>query len=237
MNTNTLVKRRNIHPTRSYPCRVPGYYLNFNCEGIAYLEPCFASIGKSPWAGSPSDLQLQGVIHEISHIDFRNIQKTEGGGGNPGVGYQPVEINVIKYDGEKVKAITLVQLERIQNFSALPSKRYMDIVVNGAKEFGLDSEYVKYLESIEIYQRPRSIIRIAWILVVLGPYLLIVLLPVALLHVLDRKLYSKNSPVSSSVWSTRALYACADFVYFMHQKLLRNICGEGYGTFKKIRFK
>ena len=237
MNTNTLVKRRNIHPTKSYPCRVPGYYLNFNCEGIAYLEPCFASIGRNPWVGSPSDLQLHGIIHEITHTEFKNIQKTEGGGGNPGVGYQPVEVDVIKYNGEQLKAITLIQLERIQNFSALPSKRYIDIVVNGAKEFELDPEYIKYLESIESYQRPQSIVRIVWIFVIIGPYLLLVLLPVALFHVFDRKLHSKNSPVSSSVWSTRALYACADFIYFMHQRLLRYVCGEGYGIIKKSSFK
>ncbi len=225
MNKKTLSGRRKVFPVESKACRVPGYYLNFDCEGILYAEPCFASIGNSPWIGSPNSPELQGVAHLISRTDFERIQRTEGGGGHPGLGYQPAKVPVECYDGTKIETITLIHTISIKQFRAHPSLRYKKIILDGAIDYGLDAEYVRYLESIPSYERPKTYwFYLSFVLFVV-PFLALAGLPAITTYAICRLTagQGKTPRVSHEILSY-FLKAC----YVMHHKLWKHLCGEGY---------
>ena len=229
MTSSVLVKRRKISPAASHPCTVPGYYLNFNCEGAPYIEPCFASIGKNVWFGAPSDAQAHGIVYDVSAAQFQSIRKTEGGGGNPGVGYQVAEVEVVLYNGKKLRALTLMQAEKIKDFRAYPTRRYMNLLLSGAKENGMSLEYVAYLKGIPVYERPKSIAQIALIILVTSPFVAIVL-PIVILYFIDKKCFTtgRKGSFSGSKFTHEALHFMITLSYKLNNLVWKHICGDGF---------
>jgi hypothetical protein len=75
------------------------------------------------------------------------INELEGGGKF----YTAVVTTLYLYDGREVKGQIYTRAnEKLQNLG-LPSKRYLNLIINGAKEAGLDAEYVKKLEAQPYY--------------------------------------------------------------------------------------
>ena len=73
--------------------------------------------------------------------------KLEGGGRF----YTAVMTTLHLYDGRKVEGqIYTRSIDKLENLG-LPSKRYLHLIINGAKEAGLDAEYVKKLEAQTYY--------------------------------------------------------------------------------------
>ncbi|KAJ3077337.1 hypothetical protein HK102_005254 [Quaeritorhiza haematococci] len=163
MNPNTLSNRRKVFPKVSKGCTVPGWYLNFDVLALPYFEPSFASISTAlplnpppsylaQFPGPPQHLELQGVVHKITKTDFENICRTEGGGGHKDVGYQRVTVDVVTYEGEQLKAVTLSQgsprLLGLLPYSVPCSERYAKILVEGARHHHLNPAWISYLESL-----------------------------------------------------------------------------------------
>ena len=228
MNSAVLGARRQVYPAESCPCYVPGWYLNFNVEGVPYFEPCFASIGRSPWRGTPDrSMQLQAVAHRITADDFVRIQRTEGGGGHAGLGYEAMKINAVFYDGRKVETVTLLHTPKAVAFYANPSKRYFDLIVNGAKESGLSPEYISYLESNPVYQRPQSWASRAVVLSCTGPFFLLAVCPVLLCFFLSKFLCpggTQQPPRALFVALDKLMNAC----YILHNRIWVRFAANGY---------
>ena len=75
------------------------------------------------------------------------INEAEGGGKF----YTAVMTTLYLYDGREVQGQIYTRAnEKLQNLG-LPSKRYLNLIINGAKEAGLDAEYVKKLEAQPYY--------------------------------------------------------------------------------------
>ena len=55
----------------------------------------------------------------------------EGGGGSKDHGYQRVTVKCITYDGRVIEADTLVNHKSTQMEGYWPSKRYLDLMING----------------------------------------------------------------------------------------------------------
>lgn len=143
-------------------------------SGFPFLEPSFAAVVRSK-----GDC-VHGVLCKITEKDFIQILKTEGGGGNEGVdGYKPLvritvllmpylfqEVPVKSYDGEEIKAFVLDSTvgARFPNVCCLlfwtheqdesvpPSKRYLNICVEGAKYHKLDPAYIEKLQSHPVFK-------------------------------------------------------------------------------------
>ena len=61
--------------------------------------------------------------------------------------YKAVMTNLELYDGRVVQGqIYTRDKEKLDNLG-LPSKRYLNLIINGAKEAGLNAEYVAKLEA------------------------------------------------------------------------------------------
>ena len=70
--------------------------------------------------------------------------------------YTPVQTTLHLYDGRTVQGqIFTRDRDKIQNLDGPPSRRYLNLIINGAKEAGLDTEYVKKLET-QTYYTPKE---------------------------------------------------------------------------------
>jgi hypothetical protein len=153
MNPVVLSERRKVYPIQSLPCTVPGYELNFNYRGVPYFEPSFASIHRiKEFPRKNRLIEAHGVIHLISKREMWAIRLSEGGNGHDGLGYDLQEVTVTTYSGKKEKVVTLIYPE-VEGLSAHPSRRYMNLILEGARVSGLAFSYQTYLQTLPVYER------------------------------------------------------------------------------------
>ncbi|KAJ1844302.1 hypothetical protein LPJ73_005212, partial [Coemansia sp. RSA 2703] len=169
MSSKVLSGRRQVYPTKSLPVVVPGYQLTFDMVGIPYFEPGFGTI--MPVADSDErnkavsekdklvqermcDCQAGSPLHCIAHLitkkELQHIINTEGGNGNPDFGYQLIEVTCETYDGELITGVTLIDTHIVTR-GYHPSPRYLKIIMDGAEEHKLNSEYIQRLKLIQPY--------------------------------------------------------------------------------------
>ncbi|KAJ1721832.1 hypothetical protein LPJ53_003689 [Coemansia erecta] len=169
MSSKVLSGRRQVYPTKSLPVTVPGYQLTFDMVGIPYFEPGFGTImpvsdseGCDKAASEQSklvaermcDCQAGSPLHCIAHLitrkELQHIINTEGGNGNPDFGYQLIEVECNTYDGQTITGVTLIDTHIVTR-GYHPSPRYLKIIMDGAEEHKLDSEYIERLKLIKPY--------------------------------------------------------------------------------------
>lgn len=137
-------------------CVLRGFALSFpQGKGIAYVEPSFASLRREP------EGEVHGTCCLFPVEDAQRLDAQEGG-------YNVEECAVDLYQEDLIsssagaRAATtngtlLVQVyaakhaEAPGNPQGCCSKRYRDILVNGAKEMGLDRGWVEKLQNLETY--------------------------------------------------------------------------------------
>ena len=225
MNAMVLTERRQVKPLRSHACSLPDYFLNMDYMGLAYFEPSFGSISKEPWNGCPErlrDVEVQGVVHHITRKEFSQIQLTEGGGGHTGVGYYPEEVEVLTYEGERIRALTLIYKVTNADFLGYPSKRYLSLLIHGAEQSGLKEEYVGYLKALPYYEAPNTI-RCFIDKYLLALIFLTVMAPCFFMLGLSRRLFKCSGPVvvfHLLDYATRFVYGLNNYVwkYLFHVK-------------------
>ena len=132
MSTQYLIKRRKIIPLESQVAHLKDYELIMNMGGPNFLEPSFANIRLSK--GST----VEGVIHKINDRDLQKIVNTEG------EDYQLVKLSVY-IAGKRKTAYTLIYITK-ETKDIPPSKRYLKILINAAKENNLSRPYIESLE-------------------------------------------------------------------------------------------
>jgi len=132
MSTQYLIKRRKIIPLESQVAHLKDYELIMNMGGPNFLEPSFANIRLSK--GST----VEGVIHKINDRDLQKIVNTEG------EDYQLVKLSVY-IAGKRKTAYTLIYITE-ETKDIPPSKRYLKILINAAKENNLSRPYIESLE-------------------------------------------------------------------------------------------
>ncbi len=132
MSSQYLIKRRKIIPFSSNVGVLKDYQLIMNMGGPNFLEPSFANI--RPSIGST----VEGVIHKINETDLQKIVKTEG------EDYELVKLSVHSR-GKVKKAYTLIYITE-EKKDIPPSKRYLKILINAAKENNLSKNYIDSLE-------------------------------------------------------------------------------------------
>ncbi|GLC43160.1 hypothetical protein PLESTB_000856700 [Pleodorina starrii] len=176
MNPNTLKGRRQVNPLESRPAVLHGWKLSFRMLGLPYIEPGFGTIERvngteggsaaAPWsraaASSPSESgsssrrwesEVHGVLHRISVKDWTQVMASEGVGAGKS-GYRVVEVEVALYDGRRVRALTLEgQPPSLHSPSrpVAPSARYLNLLRDGARHYGVDPEYITYLDLLPSY--------------------------------------------------------------------------------------
>ncbi len=131
MPTRYLYNVRGVLPAHSEAGVVENYEVSFMAPGLNSLEPAFTFLTKS------ESKKAYGVLHHVSKQDLVKVKESEG------ALYEWATLPVELKNGEVVAAQTLVRLSH--GDVGVPSKRYLQILIEGAREHGLPEVYVKGL--------------------------------------------------------------------------------------------
>ncbi|GAQ81582.1 hypothetical protein KFL_000840240 [Klebsormidium nitens] len=127
------------------PGLVRDYRLAFNLGGVPPIEPVMAGI--EPEQGSV----IHGTLIKLPRAQYEKLYKSEGGGAGKKRAYLEEEVTVETYSGKQVQAVAFRTAPRIalpRHLEVPASKRYLDLLVEGAKAIGLDKDYVRRLEEL-----------------------------------------------------------------------------------------
>lgn len=140
MSSRSFIERRGMRPRRALRAGLENYALHFNQPGIPLIEPAFANVQKAE--GS----RVEGVLYEISKAEMQRLYRSEGGGA-----YDIIRVNVTSFDG-KEDAYTF-EAKRTRE-EILPSKRYIQLILAGAREYRLPEAWIRLLEQQACVNRP-----------------------------------------------------------------------------------
>ena len=74
------------------------------------------------------------------------------------IAYDLTEVPLIAYDGTEMKGFVHLN-KRAPKGESTPSKRYLNLLIKGAKQAGLKESYIKQLEATPYYTPPDWIIK------------------------------------------------------------------------------
>lgn len=139
MQTATFQGRRGIEFHRAVPGHVAGWRLVFDKPALIPLGESYANIVPDPGA------TVTGVLYEINEEELGHIDLTEGVLiGN----YERVTVTARTRE-DSPSSMTAFTLTSDRRDSGLqPSQRYMNLLIEGAIEHGLPTEYVSFLRTV-----------------------------------------------------------------------------------------
>lgn len=136
-NINLIsLKAKGVIPIHSQKATLRGWRLVFNVEHWFRHEGGMGNIVPSTSAQD----QVEGVVHQCLDAHLPSMDSME----SYGVAYDRVEIELDTESGP-LKAWAYVGLPAYLNDTCLPTRRYLNIILNGAKAAGLSDAYVSNL--------------------------------------------------------------------------------------------
>ena len=146
----------------SFPATLEDYRLSFNVGvGLLTDSPSYASVvpmggtsSSSSCSGSSSGSMVHGVVYELTLPQWSLLCASEG----VPVAYKPkvVQVNAYCFKRGKVNAYTLLSSRQEKaGQEGRPSKRYINIIREGARKQYLNEHYIQYLEGIEPFESIR----------------------------------------------------------------------------------
>lgn len=128
-----LTGRRKIAPRSSEAACLNEHRLAFAMPGVPFLEPAFATVLPEPGA------RTEGVLHRMRESDMRRLDGYESRA------YARLELPVLGSESGPVRA--QVYVSKHPRAGLVPSRRYVELLIAGAKEHGLSAEHVAWLEA------------------------------------------------------------------------------------------
>ena len=133
------------------PALLEHHTLRFNVPGPRFLgEPAFANVvpcacSAEAKADGPVCDAVHGVVYTLTRRDLQRVLATEG----VRAGMQQAEtVTVRTYSGRRLEGVTVVRnraAARLNRADQYPSRRYAQLVVEGAQHYGIDARYVEQL--------------------------------------------------------------------------------------------
>jgi len=133
---------RALKPSSAERAVLKGYRLAFSEPGVPFFEPAYANIEKDAGAS------CEGVLYRITAEEMDRLDLSEGGRA-----YNIVHVPVEGVDSGPVMAQTFQS--KAHAHGLLPSKRYLDILIDGAQEHGLSEMWITMLQNQEHVDRTR----------------------------------------------------------------------------------
>jgi gamma-glutamylcyclotransferase len=138
MDDSTFRIRRGIQVLECRIGHVKGYRLRFNLDGRPKGKAAPANLHPDPEA------EVWGVLYRITRRDLIRLDATEG---VPGRGYRHVEVDVEDHHGRAIRAVTYIA--RGKEIDGKPSLRYIKLLREGARAYGLPETYTRFLDGVE----------------------------------------------------------------------------------------
>lgn len=138
MSGAIFCERRGMRPLATRTARLEGYRLCFDLpvgpgeRGVANVEP---------EAGACT----YGVLYLLTRTELDRLDHTEGVHFGA---YRRIPVEVVTEEGTRLTAITYRSSRT--DAGRKPSARYLQLLLDGAREHGLPPEYVRDLESFEL---------------------------------------------------------------------------------------
>jgi len=116
---------------------LPNWEVQFNFlsrtykGGVTGIEPAVAKL-------------VRGVLYDVSNEELQHLDSIEG---VPEGIYYRQTIYVVDESGKPMKAVTYRTTNPRGPFK--PMRKYLDLMIKGAKEHGLEQDYIQQLEAIE----------------------------------------------------------------------------------------
>mmetsp|Transcript_20975 Transcript_20975/g.39878 ORF Transcript_20975/g.39878 Transcript_20975/m.39878 type:complete len:352 (-) Transcript_20975:1182-2237(-) len=128
VNRWKLETRRGIVPHESAQAVLRGWQLSFNhTGGMGTVE---MAPGKT----------VHGVLHLLDPGQFKKLNQMENG-------YDPTEVTAWTYSGVETKALVYVSKPHRRISGGVPPLRYLKLLQQGAREWGLHDDHVRWLET------------------------------------------------------------------------------------------
>jgi len=140
----TSLRAKGVEPLISRRATLFGWRLRFNVQHFFRHE---GGVGNIERTDSQDDCVL-GVLHECPDEALARLDTAEA----YGHGYDRITVEVQTEDGKQVPALTYIGMPEFINDSCLPSRRYLNIVLDGARSAGLEPDYVRELEAQPVHQ-------------------------------------------------------------------------------------
>jgi sulfite reductase (NADPH) flavoprotein alpha-component len=116
--------------------------LRFNVQHFFRHE---GGVGNIEPSDAPGERVL-GVLYKCPDEGLSHLDATEA----CGHGYRRISVKV-EAGGKRVSAFTYIGMPAFIDDACLPSRRYLNILITGANQAGLDTDYVKYLKDHPIH--------------------------------------------------------------------------------------
>lgn len=139
----TSLRAKGVEPLASRRAVLLGWRLRFNVQHFFNHEGGVGNIEPSDTPGE----QIHGVLHDCPDETLPSLDAMEA----CGYGYKRITTEV-EADGKRLPAFTYVGMPEFINDKCMPSRRYLNILIDGARRTGLSANYVRNLETHPVHQ-------------------------------------------------------------------------------------
>lgn len=142
------LKAKGVEPLASVRAELTGWRLRFNVQHFFRHE---GGVGNIERTGNPDDRVL-GMLHTCPDEALALLDDAEA----YGHGYDRIEVEVTPHEVEApadqaISALTYVGMPQFIDDTCRPSRRYLNIVLEGARQANLDDTYIQYLANQSIH--------------------------------------------------------------------------------------
>ncbi len=138
LDPGTFLGRRRMRPRDARVALLDGFELRFDLP-VGPGERAVANV--APLAGQA----VWGVAYLLTHSDAERLDRTEG---VPQGGYARLTVEVRAEAGESLAAFTYHSSRGVTGRK--PSRRYLGLILTGARHHGLPAEYVAKLRALPL---------------------------------------------------------------------------------------
>ncbi|MET0065322.1 MAG: gamma-glutamylcyclotransferase family protein [Candidatus Thiodiazotropha sp.] len=139
----TSLRAKGVEPLASCRGVLNGWRLCFNVQHFFRHE---GGVGNIETSELPGDRVL-GILYDCPDEALASLDAMEA----CGHGYQRITLEV-EAQGSRVEAFTYVGMRGFIDNQCLPSRRYLNILIEGARQAGLDPQYVQALMSHPVHR-------------------------------------------------------------------------------------
>ncbi|GAA5182262.1 hypothetical protein GCM10025771_31160 [Niveibacterium umoris] len=138
------LRAKGVEPTESRRAVLHGWRLRFNVHHFFRHE---GGVGNIEPTGNPAD-QVWGVVHHCDDPDLELLDAAEA----YGHGYDRIAVTLETGSGP-MKAIAYVGIPSFIDEDCRPTQRYLNILIKGATDNGLDADYIAALRRHPVHQK------------------------------------------------------------------------------------
>ncbi len=139
----TSLRAKGVEPSASQRAVLNGWRLRFNVQHFFRHE---GGVGNIEHSGEAGD-RVFGVLYDCPDEALPCLDAMEA----YGYGYDRITVDV-EVEGTRVPAVTYVGMSEFIDDGCLPSRRYLNILIEGARQAGLEPDYVQGLMAHPIHQ-------------------------------------------------------------------------------------